>query len=196
MTLLILGLAAFLGIHAFTIARGPRAALVGRIGEAGYKIAYALISLIGLVLIGEGYGAYRAAGYIPVWDPPTWTRHLSALVLLPVFPLLFSAYAKGFVKARLKHPMILAVKTWALAHLLANGDLGSMLLFSGFLAWAVVAFISMRRRPSGETPVFLSSVGFVPNPGQDAAAILGGIIVWAAMIFGLHKWLIGVGVFW
>ena len=85
--------------------------------------------------------------------------------------------------------MILAVKTWALAHLLANGDLGSILLFGGFLAWAVVAFISMRRRPEGDT------ITFIPNPGQDAAAILGGLILYVALIAGLHRWLVGVGVF-
>ena len=126
---------------------------------------------------------------IPLWDPPTWTRHLSVLIMLPVLPLLFSAYAKGFVKARLKHPMILAVKTWALAHLLSNGDLGSVILFGSFLVWAVIAFISMRRRPVDE------AAAFVPNPGQDAAAILGGLIAYGVMIGGLHRYLIGVGVF-
>jgi uncharacterized membrane protein len=116
-------------------------------------------------------------------------RHLSALLLLPVLPLVFSAYAQGYVKARLKHPMILGVKLWALAHLLSNGDLGSILLFGGFLAWAVAAFMSMRRRT--DAPV----ASFVPNPGQDAVAILAGVIGWLALSFGLHRWLIGVGVF-
>jgi uncharacterized membrane protein len=189
MLLLILGLVLFFGAHGLTMARAPRAALLARYGEAGFKGAYSLVALLGLVLIAWGYGSYRASGYIPVWDPPVWTRHLVALLLLPVFPLLFSAYAQGFVKARLKHPMILAVKLWALGHLLANGDLGSILLFGAFLVWAVVAFMSMRRRPEGNT------VSYVPNPGQDAAAILGGLIVYLAMIFGLHRWLIGVGIF-
>jgi uncharacterized membrane protein len=188
MFLLILGLVLFLGMHGFTMLRGPRAALVGRLGEGGYKGLYTLVSLIGFGLMIWGYGAYRAAGYIPVWSPPVWTRHLAALLLLPVLPMLFSAYAKGFVKARLKHPMILAVKLWALAHLLANGDLGSILLFGGFLVWAVLAFMSMRRRPA-------PAAAFVPNPGQDAAAILGGLIGYLALVFGLHRWLIGVGVF-
>ncbi len=189
MTILILGLILFLGTHALSIARGQRAALVARFGEGGFKGLYSLGSLLGLVLIIWGYGSYRASGYIPVWNPPVWTRHLAVLVLLPALPLLFSAYAKGYVKARLKHPMILAVKTWALAHLLANGDLGSILLFGGFLVWAVVAFISMRRRPEGNT------ISFIPNPGQDAAAILGGLILYIALIAGLHRWLVGVGVF-
>jgi uncharacterized membrane protein len=189
MTLLIFGLILFLGVHGFTMLRSPRGALIAKFGEAPYKIGYTVASLIGFTVIVFGYAAYRANGYAPLWEPPVWTKHLSALLMLPVLPLLFSAYAKGFVKARLKHPMILAVKTWALAHLLANGDLGSVLLFGGFLAWAVVAFMNMRRRPVDPASAF------VPNPGQDAAAILGGLIAYAAMIFGLHKFLIGVGVF-
>jgi uncharacterized membrane protein len=189
MTLLIIGLALFLGMHSFSMVRSGRAALLAKVGPLGYRAIYNVVSLIGFSLIIWGYAIYRSVGYIPLWDPPVWTRHLAALVMLPVFPLLFSAYAKGFVKARLKHPMILAVKTWALAHLLANGDMGSVIIFAAFLAWAVVAFISMRRRPVDE------AASFVPNPGQDAAAILGGLIVYAAMIFGLHGYLIGVGVF-
>jgi uncharacterized membrane protein len=189
MRALVLGLILFLGMHAFTMLRGPRMALVGRLGDGGYKALYTVVSALGLGLIVWGYGAYRADGYIPVWNPPTWLRHLSALLLLPVLPLVFSAYAQGYVKARLKHPMILGVKLWALAHLLANGDLGSMLLFGGFLAWAVIGFMSMRRRPAA------AGSAFVPNPGQDAVAILAGIIAWAALAFGLHRWLIGVGVF-
>jgi uncharacterized membrane protein len=188
MTLLVLGLILFLGVHGFTMLRDRRAALIARFGDGGYKGLYTLVSLVGLVLIVWGYGGYRAAGYVPVWSPPIWTRHLAALLLLPVLPLVFSAYAKGHVKARLKHPMILGVKLWALAHLLANGDLGSIVLFGGFLVWAVLAFMSMRRRPG-------QPAAFVPNPGQDAAAILAGVIGWLALSFGLHRWLFGVGVF-
>jgi uncharacterized membrane protein len=188
MTLLVLGLVLFLGTHAVSMLRGPRAAVIGRLGENGFKGLYTLISLIGFGLIIWGFGSYRASGYIPVWTPPVWLRHLSALLLLPVLPLIFSAYAKGFVKARLKHPMILGVKVWSLAHLLSNGDLGSMLLFGGFLLWSVLAFMSMRRRPE-------QAPAFVPNPGQDAAAILAGLIAWLALVSGLHRWLIGVGVF-
>lgn len=189
MPTLVLGLALFLGVHAFTMARPQRAVVLGRYGEGPYKGLYSLVALAGLMLIAWGYGAYRSAGYVPLWDPPVWTRHLAVLLLLPVFPLLFSAYARGHVKARLKHPMILAVKLWALAHLLANGDLGSVLVFGAFLLWAVVAFASMRRRPQG------NAVAFAPDARQDAAAILAGVAVYAAMIAGLHRWLIGVGVF-
>jgi uncharacterized membrane protein len=189
MTLLIFGIVLFLGIHAVSMNRPGREALIGRLGAGGYKGLYSLVSVVGFGLMVWGFGSYRAAGMIPIWEPPTWTRHLSALVMVPVLPMLFSAYAQGFIKARLKHPMILAVKTWALAHLLANGDLGSILLFGSFLVWAVMAFASMRRRPVDETK------NFVPNPGQDAAAVIGGLIAYGAMVGGLHRYLIGVGVF-
>ncbi len=95
MTLLLLGLVLFLGAHGFTMLRGPRAALIGKLGENGFKGAYSLVSLVGFVMIIWGYGSYRAGGYIPVWDPPTWLRHLSALLLLPALPLVFSAYAQA-----------------------------------------------------------------------------------------------------
>jgi uncharacterized membrane protein len=189
MIMLSIGLFLMLGTHAYSMNRAGRETLIERFGDGGFNAFYSILSLVGLALIIWGYATYRAAGYIELWNPPTWTRHLSALVMLPVLPLLFSAYAQGFVKKRLKHPMILAVKVWALAHLLANGDLGSIMLFGSFLLWAVLAFSNMRRRPVDEAK------NFIPNPGQDAAAILGGLIVYGAMIGGLHKYLIGVGVF-
>ena len=189
MTLLILGLVIFLGVHAFSMNRSGRAALLGTLGPNMFKVAYSLVSLLGFLLMIWGFAEYRASGYIPLWNPPVWTRHLVVLLMLPVLPLLFAAYTKGFVKARLKHPMILAVKLWALGHLIANGDLGSVLLFGSFLVWAVLGFISMRRRR------VLESAAFVPHPGQDAAAIIGGLIAYGLMIGGLHRTLIGVGVF-
>ncbi len=189
MTLLILGLVIFLGMHAFSMNRSGRAALIGTLGDNLFKVGYSLVSLLGLILMIWGFADYRASGYISLWNPPVWTRHLVVLLMLPVLPLLFLAYTKGFVKARLKHPMILAVKLWALGHLIANGDLGSVLLFGGFLIWAIIGFINMRRRPVPE------SANFVPNPGQDAAAIIGGLIAYGLMIGGMHRYLIGVGVF-
>src|SRR3712207_2723514 len=137
MTLLILGLVLFLGTHAFTMARGPRASLRARMGEGPYKGVYSLLSLAGIVLISIGYGRYRAAGYIPVWDPPVWTRHLSLLLVWFAFVAFVAAYLPGRIKSTLKHPMLASVKIWALAHLIANGDLGSIILFGSFLVWAV-----------------------------------------------------------
>ena len=124
----------------------PAPRLIGRLGENGYKVAYSLLSLLGLILIGVGYDRYRESGYIPVWDPPVWTRHLALLLVWLAFVAFVAAYLPGRIKGALKHPMMVGIKVWALAHLLANGDLGSMLLFGSLLAWAVVARISVKRR--------------------------------------------------
>ena len=118
-------------------------------GEGPDKGLDPLVSLLGVVLIAVGFGRYRAAGYIPVWDPPTWTRHLALLLVWFAFVSVAAAYLPGRIKARLKHPMLTGVKIWALAHLLANGDLGSILLFGAILVWAVLARISAKRRDEG-----------------------------------------------
>src|ERR671920_2166331 len=146
MALLVLGLLLFVGMHAFTMARGARSAAIARIGEGPYKGLYSIVSLAGVVLIAIGYGRYRAAGYIQVWDPPDWTRHLSLLLVWFAFVFFVAAYLPGRIKRTLKHPMLAGLKVWAVAHLIANGDLGSILLFGSILAWAVLARISAKRR--------------------------------------------------
>jgi uncharacterized membrane protein len=191
MTLLLLGLLVFLGTHAFTMARGPRARLVGRLGPGPYKALYSLLPFVGVVLIAIGYGRYRAAGLIPVWDPPVWTRHLALLLVWAAFVAFTAAYLPGRIKASLKHPMLAAVKVWALAHLLANGDLGSILLFGSFLAWAVAARISVKRRdevrPHGGPAA-------APSLRNDAAAIAIGSVAYIVFAVWLHPALIGVPV--
>ena len=191
MTLLILGLVIFLGMHGFSMARGSRAALIARVGEGPYKGLYSLVSLIGIVLIAVGYGQYRAGGYIPVWDPPVWTRHLALLLVWIAFICVFAAYLPGHIKARLKHPMLAGVKIWAFAHLLANGDLGSILLFGSILVWAVLARISAKRRD-----VAAQHGGTAAPAGwrNDLLAVLVGTVVYLAFVFWLHPWLIGVPV--
>lgn len=190
MVLLILGLVLFVGVHAFTMARGPRAAVIGRFGEGAYKGAYSLLSLIGIVLISIGYGAYRQDDYLQIWTPPVWTRHLALLLVLPAFVMFVAAYFPGRIKATLKHPMLAGIKLWALAHLLANGDLGSILLFGSLLAWAVAARISIKRRDE-----------VVPHGGPAAApagsrndllAIGIGGAAYLVFLFWLHPVLIGV----
>lgn len=192
MALLILGLAIFLGTHAFTMARGPRARLVQRIGEGPYKILYSVLSLVGLVLIGQGYGAYRRDGWIDVWYPPVWTKHLGLLLVLVAFICVVSAYIPGRIKTTLKHPMLAGVKIWALSHLLSNGDLGSILLFGSILAWAVMARISAKRRNE-----------VVPHAGpavapagwrNDVAAVVVGGVAWFVFARYLHPLWIGVNV--
>jgi uncharacterized membrane protein len=187
MVLLILGLALFLGMHAFTMLREPRAALIGRMGEGGYKGLYTLVSLAGLALIVLGYGAYRASGYIPVWSPPFWLGHLLLILTLPIFVLLAASKSGGMIEATVKHPMLLAVKIWAFSHLIANGDLGSILLFGGFLAWAVMARISLKRRAGVAAPP--KPAGFTQ---RDWIALGLGLVLWFVFARWLHTWLIGV----
>lgn len=184
MAILILGLILFLGGHAFTMWRPARAAAVNRLGEPAYKALYSLLALIGLALVVYGYGQYRAAGMIPVWQPPHWTRPITLLLMLPALILLPAAYIPSHLKAAVKHPMIAAVKTWAFAHLLVRGDLGSMLLFGAFLAWGVSARISMKRR----APDPVAPAGW----GGDALAALIGVALYAGVIVWFHPAVIGV----
>jgi uncharacterized membrane protein len=189
MLILVLGLALFLGSHAFTMARGPRASLVARLGAGGFKGLYTALSLLGFALIIYGFGLYRASGWIDVWSPPVWTRHLALLLTLPIFVLLAASNSGGRIHAAVKHPMLLAVKIWAAAHLLANGDLGSMLLFGGFLAWAVMARISLKRREGVTVPT--ATGGFIQ---RDWIALGAGLALWFVFAKWLHPWLIGVAV--
>lgn len=190
MTMLVLGLLIFLGGHALTMAQGARAALISMIGEGAYKLAYSIASTVGLVLIIWGFAAYRANGYIPVWEPPKALTHLALLLNLPIFILLASVYLPGRIKAMAKHPMLLAVKMWATAHLLANGDLGSILLFGSFLVWAVTARISAKNRSEAMPGSPLAA----PSARNDILAVLIGLAAYAAMAFWLHPILIGVPV--
>ena len=191
MTLVVLGLVIFLGMHCLSMARASRAALIERVGEGAYKGIYSLLSVAGIVLIAVGYGQYRAGGYIPVWDPPVWTRHLALLLVWVAFVCVAAAYLPGRIKARLKHPMLAGVKIWALAHLLANGDLGSILLFGSILAWAVAARISVKRRD-----VAAQHGGTAAPAGwrNDILAVVIGTAIYLAFVFWLHPWLIGVPV--
>ncbi len=188
MLILVLGLVLFLGAHAFTMARAPRAQLMERLGEGGFKGVYTAISLLGFALIIYGFGLYRSGAWIEVWSPPVWTRHLALLLNLPIFVLLAAANSGGRIHAAVKHPMLLAVKIWATAHLISNGDLGSILLFGGFLAWAVMARISLKRRDGVRLP---AASGFT---SRDWIAIAAGLAFWFVFTRWLHPLLIGVAV--
>jgi uncharacterized membrane protein len=193
MLILILGLIIFLGTHVFTMRREARAAAIARLGEGPYKGLYSLISLLGLVLIVWGFGRYRANDWIDVWYPPVFTRHLALLLVWAAFVCLAAAYLPGRIKRTLKHPMLAGVKIWALAHLLANGDLGSILLFGSILAWAVMARISVKRRRDEVR----DHGGPVAEPAgwrNDILALAIGTILWFAFARWLHPLLIGVPV--
>lgn len=190
MWILVLGLVVFLGTHAFTMARSPRADLVARLGDGPYKGLYSLVSVVGIVLIVYGYGQYRAHDWIDIWYPPVWTRHLALLLVLLAFVCLAAAYLPGRIKRAVKHPMLLAVKIWATAHLLANGDLGSILLFGSLLAWAVMARISAKRR--NEVQAHGGEVAAPAGLRNDALAVVVGAASWFVFAYWLHPLLIGV----
>jgi uncharacterized membrane protein len=188
MIVLVLGLAIFLGVHSLRVfADDWRTAQMGRIGENAWKGLYSLFSLVGLVLIIWGYGLSRSTP-VELWSPPVFTRHLSGLLMLLSFVLLAAAYVPGTrIRQVLGHPMVLGVKTWAFAHLIANGRLGDLVLFGAFLVWAIVLYAASRRRDR--------KAGTVRPRGsasRDALAVVIGIVAWAAFAFWLHAALIGV----
>jgi uncharacterized membrane protein len=187
MYLMLLGLAIFLGAHAFTAMRGRRAAMIARIGEGPYKGLYSLVSLVGLALIAWGFAAWRADGSLLIWSPPIWTRHLALVLMLAASILLVATYVPSHIRTRLKHPMLVAIKIWAVAHLLANGDAATMLLAVAVLAWAVFARISMKRRDEPPKPAPSGWAG-------DAAAIAGGLVVFLLLAYLFHPYVIGVPV--
>lgn len=187
--LLILGLIVFLGIHVLTTRRGLRASLIAQLGEGGYKAAFSLIAVIGIVLIAKGFSLYRATEWVDVWYPPVALRHIAVALMLPAVILVVASFIRGNIFAKLKHPMLAGVKLWALAHLLANGDLGSIILFGSVLAWAVFDRISLKRRiDPGAPPI---AVGGAAN---DVIAVAVGIVVYLALAFAFHPIVIGVPV--
>lgn len=186
MTTLVLGLALFIGVHALSTFRDFRASLVGRLGDMGFKGLYAVVSLVGLVLIVQGFGAARAAGPAQLWTPPAFLGHVAAVLMTFSFIAITAAYVPlGKIKATLKHPMLAGVKAWAFAHLLVNGDVASLLLFGAFLAWAVYDRISLKKRPNSDPPSSGWTVG-------DALAVGGGLAATVVFMIWLHPLLIGV----
>jgi uncharacterized membrane protein len=186
---MILGLVLFLGVHTLTTQRELRASVVASTGESGYKIAYALVSVAGLALVTWGFSTYRATGWIDVWNPPTAFKHITVALMLPAVILVVASYIRGRIYRTLKHPMLTGVKLWAAAHLLANGDLGSIILFGSFLAWAVFDRISLKRRPDAGGPPIP-----VGGPGNDLIAIAVGVVAYLALAFAFHPVVIGVAV--
>jgi uncharacterized membrane protein len=188
MVLLIAGLVLFIGMHSIAIVSvATRDRWAAALGVNAWRGVYSLVSAAGLVLVVLGYAAARQSPVV-VYVPPSWTRHLAFALMLPVFPLILAAYLPGAIKARLKHPMLAAVKIWALAHLLANGMLADLLLFGGLMAWAVVTRISLKRR--GQRPLMMP----LPAPSlmNDVLAVVLGVAVYALVLFWLHGAWIGV----
>jgi len=186
MAILILGLVLFLGVHSISIVAEPwRDRMAARLGESPWKGLYSIVALVGLVLIVWGYGLARQEPMV-LYVPPEWLRHVALVVLIPAFPLLLAAYLPGRIKDVTKHPMLAAVKLWALAHLLANGMLADVLLFGAVLAWAVADRISLKHRRQRPIPTAPAS------RANDGIAVAGGLVLYVAFVMGLHQWLFGV----
>jgi uncharacterized membrane protein len=190
LSIMIAGLVLFLGTHLLTTMRERRAAIVERLGEGPYKGVYSLLSVIGICLIGWGFSRYRAMGWIDIWYPPQGLQYLTIALMFPAIILLVAAYLRGHIYRVVKNPMLVAVKLWAVAHLFDNGDLGSMILFGSFLAWAVVDRISLtHRNDAGAPPIPVGGIG------NDLLAIGVGAIAYLAIGFVFHPIVIGVPVF-
>jgi uncharacterized membrane protein len=188
MAMLVLGLVLFLGVHSTRIfANGWRSATIARIGEGPWKGLYSVASIATFALLVWGFAIARRNPVL-LWTPPAGMRHVAALLMVIAFILFVAAYVpRNWFKAKLHHPQFLSVKVWAFAHLLANGMLVDVLLFGGFLAWAVLGYTAARRRDR--------AVGTVYPPATaqaTAVAVVAGLVAWGLFAFWLHGWLIGV----
>ena len=188
MALLILGLVLFLGVHSVRVfAEGARTRFIAQSGENVWKGMYSVLSILGFVLLIYGYGLARQQPVV-LWTPPTWTRHLAALLTLPAFVLLVAAYVPGNgIKARVHHPMVLGVKVWALAHLFVGRTLAAEIVFAAFLVWAVLSFRAARARDR--------AAGRVYPPGRvvpTVVTVVVGVAAWIGFALWGHAALIGV----
>jgi len=181
MTLLIIGIIVMIGIHLVPAFPDVRQRLIGQLGTNGYRLLFSVVSTLGLVLLVYGFAK---APFIQIWSPPYWTRYVAMVLMLPVFILLIAAYLPGEIKAKVKHPFLVAIKTWALAHLIANGDLASIILFGAYLAYAVFDRIALKRRAAAVAP----EVGPKRN---DVIAVVGGLLLYVVFLVWLHPMLIG-----
>ena len=190
--LLILGLVIFMGTHVFVTMRDHRAAAIARLGNA-YWAVFGLCSLIGLALIIYGFALYRRTGWIDVWHPPMFMRHITVGLMWFSVILVLAAYLPGHINLWTKHPMLAGVKIWAFAHLLSNGDLGSIILFGAFLAWGIYARIAVKRREAGADIGKTASIDLTWK--NDAVAVVLGIFIYLALGYVFHPVIIGVPVF-
>ncbi|HEY1396747.1 NnrU family protein [Roseateles sp.] len=185
---LILGLILFLGPHSVRIvAPAWREARLADWGEKRWKLSYTAVSVVGLLLIIWGYGQARLDPH-PLWATPRGMNHLAGLLMLPSLILLAASHVpRNHFKAKLHHPMLLAVKLWAFGHLLANNTVADLVLFGAFLAWAILDFRSARRRAAPPPPAGTAR--------GTAISVAIGVVAWIALVMGLHRWIIGVSPF-
>jgi len=185
MWLLILGLVLFLGTHTFVSLRALREQAIAKLGAGPYRGLYALIAILGLVLIVWGFARYRSEGLIPVWSPPPWTHYVTIVLMWFAWvSLLLSNKSPSRIRGWVKHPQLLSIKIWSLAHLIANGDLGAIVLFGAFLIWAGYVRFSLKRR-GGASPPKLDHFA-----RGDAIGLILGTLLWVVVMFA-HPYLFG-----
>lgn len=187
--ILVIGLVVLLGAHVFVTFREARARLMAQLGQNGYRALFSVVAIVGLALIVWGYGDYRAHEWIQIWSPPAFMRHITVGLMLLSVIFITASFIPSHIKNWLQHPMLASIKIWALAHLLSNGDLGSILLFGSFLAWGVYARIAAKRR--GDLGATSASAGWA----NDAIVVVVGIGIFIALGYYFHPHVIGVPVF-
>ncbi len=187
--ILIVGLIVLLAAHVFVTFRGERAGLIEQLGQNGYRGLVSVVAIAGLALIVWGYGEYRAHEWVQIWSPPAVMRHLTEGLMFFAIIFMTAAFIPSKLKMKLKHPMLASVKTWALAHLLSNGDLGSIIMFGAFLAWGVYARIAAKRR--GDVGATTAPAGW----RNDIIVEVLGIAIYIVLGSVFHTYVIGVPVF-
>jgi uncharacterized membrane protein len=188
MSVLIIGLVLLLGTHSISIVAPAWAERTSEaIGNNVWRSIYSVLALAGLGVTIYGYSLARAELVI-FYVPPLWLKYFAIALLFFVFPILLAAFFPGRIKTALKHPMLVATKLWATAHLLANGARADVILFGAFLVWAAADRISLKRRAERPLPEAAAS------PRNDLIAIVAGLGLFAAFVSGLHAWLFGVPV--
>lgn len=187
--ILVIGLVVLLGAHVFVTFREARARLMAQLGRNGYRALFSVVAIVGLALIVWGYGDYRAHEWIQIWSPPAFMRHITVGLMLLSVIFITASFIPSHIKNWLQHPMLASIKIWALAHLLSNGDLGSILLFGSFLAWGVYARIAAKRRGD------LGATSASADWANDAIVVVVGIGIFIALGYYFHPHVIGVPVF-
>jgi len=188
LAILIIGLALFIANHMLITFREQRAALMTRLGRPLYHTLFGLMSIVSVALIVWGYAEYRATGWVQIWLPPPYMRHVTIGLML-IASLLIAAYViPSHIKARVKYPALAATKTWAFAHLLANGDLGSIIMFGSLLVWSVYAFMTAKHRKDVVLPS--APVGWM----NDIFVVVVGVAFFLALGYWFHPYVIGVPV--
>lgn len=182
---LLIGIVLFFGMHSASIVALPLRDRIVAKSENAWKGVYAITSLLGIVLMVRGYGDLRQTPTF-LYVSPAWLRHVTALLMLPVFAFFIAPYFPGRIKNALKHPQLVAVKIWAFAHLLVNGTVADVLLFGSFLVWAVMDRISLKNRPP--RPV----AGAKESKANDIIALVLGLALYFGFVFWAHEWLFGV----